>query len=158
MQKVMSNLLLFVLFIFPSGGTNTVTVNASTLIFPLNMQAEDSRFINHFRGFDMRKNKDPSDNEFLFGDMDSHFKSLEPDEELLALEKELRQRNLLYDPDVQWLIDGGQETSSSCSSNRIAFKIYEQRMFTDPWLQWNCCRKATCICSIRLMEPPGWYR
>jgi len=53
----------------------------------------------------MHKNKDPSKNEFLFGDRPRDHRSLEPDEELLALEKELRQRNLLYDPDVQWLIE-----------------------------------------------------
>lgn len=53
----------------------------------------------------MHKNKDPSKNDFLFDGNAGRFRSLEPDEELLALENELRQRNLIYDPDVQWLIE-----------------------------------------------------
>jgi len=53
----------------------------------------------------MYKNKDPSNGNFLFGDNSDRFRSMQPDEELLAIEKELRERNLLYDSDIQWLID-----------------------------------------------------
>jgi len=56
-------------------------------------------------GLSMFYNKDPSHSRFLFEDKPRRFRSLEPDEQLLRLEQELRRRNLLYDPDVQWLME-----------------------------------------------------
>jgi len=53
----------------------------------------------------MGKNKDPSTRRFLFERGSRRFTSLEPDEELLALENELRRREKLHDPYVQWLIE-----------------------------------------------------
>ena len=57
------------------------------------------------KGVSMFKNKDPSNSYFLFGNTDSKFRSLEPDEEWLQLEKELKSRNLHYDPDIKWLME-----------------------------------------------------
>lgn len=54
-------------------------------------------------GNEMYKNKDPSDFDFLFNNTPGHFRSIEPDEEWLKLEAEIRSRNLQYDEVVQWL-------------------------------------------------------
>lgn len=63
----------------------------------------------------MGQNKDPSTRRYLFEQPSHRFTSLEPDEELLALENELRHREKLRDPYVQWLI----EKAALCSdSNR----------------------------------------
>jgi len=53
----------------------------------------------------MSQNKNPSDLRHLFGEQPGRFGSMEPDEEMLRLERELRWRKLLHDPDVQWLVD-----------------------------------------------------
>ena len=53
----------------------------------------------------MHQNKDPSRQDSLFEDRLRRYKSLEPDREYLALVDELRDRNKLYDPDVQWLVE-----------------------------------------------------
>jgi len=58
--------------------------------------------LNPENGAAMHHNNDPPDNP-----TDANyrrFRSLEPDEELLELEAELRERHLLYDPTVQWLM------------------------------------------------------
>jgi hypothetical protein len=105
MTKMLNNLILLVVLILAPAVTNTSAANTPTLIVPLRAQWEDNYFANLYGGLHMNKNKDPSNDDFLFGDNPGRFRSLEPDEELLALEKELRQRNLLYDSDVQWLIE-----------------------------------------------------
>lgn len=53
----------------------------------------------------MYHNKDPSGLDFLFEDRPRRFKSVEPDQEFLELVAELRVRNKLHDPDVQWLVE-----------------------------------------------------
>ena len=76
--------------------------------------------LNHYsftrwEDFAMGRNKDPSTRRYLFEQPSHRFTSLEPDEELLALENELRRREKLHDPYVQWLI----EKAALCSdSNR----------------------------------------
>jgi hypothetical protein len=62
-------------------------------------------FENDFGGFSMFRNKDPADFDYLFKDRPRKFRSLEPDIELLNLEKELRWRNLLWHSEVQWLME-----------------------------------------------------
>jgi hypothetical protein len=52
----------------------------------------------------MHQNKDPSNSEFLFNKQRPRFRSLDPDSVLLNLEKEYRDRNLLYNPQIQRLI------------------------------------------------------
>ena len=51
----------------------------------------------------MYQNKDSVKPPFLFN-IPKTLGSLEPDEELLQLEEELRRRNLLHAEEVQWLI------------------------------------------------------
>ncbi len=53
----------------------------------------------------MHHNKDPSRSDFLFEERPRRFRSVEPDKELLELIAELRARNKLHDPDVQWLVE-----------------------------------------------------
>lgn len=66
----------------------------------------------------MFRNKDPSPPDFLFNHQPHRFRSREPDEELLKLEQELRKRNLIHSPEVQWLI---QKTAlCSCASSNWA--------------------------------------
>lgn len=55
------------------------------------------------KGTDMAKNKDPVS--FLFNNNPGRFKSLEPNEEFLKLEDEVRQRNLIYNPNIQRLMN-----------------------------------------------------
>jgi len=55
-------------------------------------------------GFNMFRNKDPSDSDFLFENRPRRFRAIEPDAEQLGLEREVRRRNLEHDPEVQWLI------------------------------------------------------
>jgi len=104
MHRNLNSLFLFILFIFTHPVKNTLAVNTYALNIPPRVQWEDSHFINYYGGFSMYKNKDPTNPDFLFKDGPRFFSSLEPDEERLALEQELRRRNLLYDPDVQWLV------------------------------------------------------
>lgn len=58
-----------------------------------------------FGGATMHQNKDPSGFRHLFNEQPGRLGSLEPDEEMLQLERELRQRNLLADEHVRWLAD-----------------------------------------------------
>jgi hypothetical protein len=81
----------------------------------------------YFGGFDMYKNKDPSQGDFLFRDRPKRFRSLEPDNELLALEKELRQRNLLWHPEVQWLM----EKAAICNDENSRWAREKIRLFIE---------------------------
>jgi hypothetical protein len=65
--------------------------------------AEYSDATSILKGNQMYKNRDPSKTNFLFDDKPGQFRYLEPDEEWLQLEAEIRLRNLQYDEVVQWL-------------------------------------------------------
>jgi len=83
------------------------SVSAKGLPLPLifnDTRAEYSDTTYLLKGTEMYQNKDPSKSDFLFKNKTRQFNSLEPDEELLKLEQELRQRNLLYAGEVQWLM------------------------------------------------------
>lgn len=62
-------------------------------------------FSSLLKGHCMYQNKDPVESDFLFGRSHNGFGSLEPDEEFLKLEEEIRRRNLLYTSDIKWLMD-----------------------------------------------------
>jgi hypothetical protein len=65
-----------------------------------------------YGGIAMHENKDPPDSDkLLFENKPRRFRSIEPDQELLELEDEIRARNLIYNPHIQWLI----EKASLCS-------------------------------------------
>jgi len=115
MNKVFNNLILFVVVFLVIAGTSVRTANNSTPFVSQHIWLADKYFANFYGEFNMYKNKDPSEYKFLFGDAHSHFKSLEPDEDFLTIEEELRQRNLLYDPDIQWLVE---KAASSNDKNR----------------------------------------
>lgn len=59
----------------------------------------------HLEVSPMNQNKDPSRRRFLFDDEPGRFISQEPDDEFLGLEAELRRRQKLHDPHVQWLME-----------------------------------------------------
>ena len=83
------------------------SVSAKGLPLPLifnDTRAEYRNITYLLKGSEMYKNKDPSKSDFLFKNKTRQFNSLEPDEELLKLEQELRQRNLLYTEEVQWFM------------------------------------------------------
>jgi hypothetical protein len=62
----------------------------------------------------MQRNKDPSPmRHYAFGQGSRRFTPPEPDKERLALEDELRQRNKLYNANVQWLLDGVEHWSEA---------------------------------------------
>jgi len=52
----------------------------------------------------MHENKEPTKPNFLFKDNPRPLGSLEPDEERLAFEQELRTRHLIHNPHIQWLV------------------------------------------------------
>ncbi|MDI6449140.1 hypothetical protein [Anaerobaca lacustris] len=72
----------------------------------------------------MGRNKDPSTRRYLFEKPAHRFTSLEPDEQLLALEAELRRREKLHDPYVQWLI----EKAAMCSDTNRQWARDQLRM------------------------------
>jgi len=72
----------------------------------------------------MQKNKPRSTGRFLFEQPSRRFTSLEPDEELLALESELRRREKLHDPQVQWLM----ERAALCSDTNRQWARDQLRM------------------------------
>lgn len=82
-------------------------------------------------GFNMYRNKDPSASDFLFNNQPHRFRSLEPDEELLRLEQELRRRNLLYRPDVQWLMEKAvlcSDASSNWAKDKLKLILEAERI------------------------------
>ena len=86
---------------------------------------------NSFGGIAMYKNKDPtSDPHFLFNNEPRRFRAIEPDSELLRLEDELRQRNLLYRSEVQWLVEKAafcNDENSRWARNQIRVIIESER-------------------------------
>ena len=83
------------------------------------------------KGFDMCHNKDPSKYDFLFKDKPRQFRSLEPDVELLELEQELRERNLLYADEVQWLMNSaafGNGQNSSWTREKLRMILESERI------------------------------
>lgn len=72
----------------------------------------------------MQKNKPQSTGRFLFEQPSRRFISLEPDEELLTLEAELRRREKLHDPQVQWLM----ERAALCSDTNRQWARDQLRM------------------------------
>lgn len=85
-----------------------------------------------FGGIAMYKNKDPtSDPHFLFNDQPRRFRAIEPDLELVRLENELRQRNLLYQPEVQWLLEiaaSGNDENSRWTRNQLKMILESERI------------------------------
>lgn len=75
----------------------------------------------------MRRNKDPSGSDFLFEEDPGHFRSMEPDQELLHLENELRRRNLLYRSEVQWLM----EKAALCSGENRQWARQQLRLLLE---------------------------
>lgn len=75
----------------------------------------------------MYKNKDPSHSDYLFENKPRRWRSVEPDRELLDLEAELRARNLLYDSEIQWLV----EKASLCSDKNSRWARDKLRMILE---------------------------
>ncbi|MFC1783561.1 hypothetical protein ACFL02_08245 [Planctomycetota bacterium] len=80
----------------------------------------------------MYGNKDPTSNcGFLFHNRPRRFHSLDPDPELLALEKEVRQRNLIYQPEVRILLQIatlGNEANSRWAREKLLEIIEADRI------------------------------
>jgi len=75
----------------------------------------------------MHHNRDPSHSDFLFEDGPRRFRSLQPDAEMLKLEQELRARNLLWHPEVQWLM----EKAVQCSDKNARWARDKFRMILE---------------------------
>jgi len=78
-------------------------------------------------GCPMYKDKDPSGSDFLFEEGSGGFRSMEPDKELLSLESELRRRKLLFQPEVQWLV----EKAALCSGKNRQWARQQIRLLLE---------------------------
>jgi hypothetical protein len=80
-----------------------------------------------FGGHAMYQNKDPSNPDFLSENRPRRWRFIEPDQELLELEAELRARNKLYDPHVQWLI----KKAALCSDKNAQWARDQLKLLID---------------------------
>ena len=125
----------------PKIGTSSrrwlVVVCAAAAIFCLCLSAEAAAFLTSERRHAMDRHMNRFGTEGLFPDHRPRFRRLEPDRELLALEHQLRDRNLLDDPQIlRWLgiANCGTERGRAFAVERLrkALQVYEVQAMRDP--------------------------